>query len=356
MKISQPISFRGRSWMRFRRHDHTDGPPNREMFEPAGGYRRKRFYPPGFFGTNGVIIRKAVALPDGTAFKRRRRLTINRQPPLSPTATTRKAAETPEGSGSAPKRRRILPPTPVVITPEKATRPPTPPMPAPRTTLPLALAQQSKETTPPSPKPIAITPEKATTPRRIAEGNGEGQEEVVIELRAKLYHLDAVKKEEHDETLVAEAVPSIPSAPGRMHLRKKEGGNDGATEEATDEDKNNKPTKKMAWKEKGIGPVRILWKQENGRSCARLVQRMETECFGKGHRLMLNVALNAFTKAFWESENENVFRFNTLLPQTGKDAVVGQYLFKFKTSADARDLAQKLNEAIRNATTTTMRD
>ena len=52
-----------------------------------------------------------------------------------------------------------------------------------------------------------------------------------------------------------ELVPSVPSTLGRMQLRKNEDKNDVATDKPTDEDQNNAATKKMKWKEQGIGPV-----------------------------------------------------------------------------------------------------
>ena len=56
-----------------------------------------------------------------------------------------------------------------------------------------------------------------------------------------------------------ELVPSVPSMSVRMQLRKNEGENNVATDKPTDEDQKNAATKKMEWKEKGIGAVRILW-------------------------------------------------------------------------------------------------
>lgn len=233
-------------------------------------------------------------------------------------------------------------------------------------------------------------PPSVVLPEEVELRNGEEEEECVVEFRAKSFLLADVEEKEASE--LPEQRPSAPSVPpsssnapvavrptleaagtdevaanesksaaeesqpedkkeakeGDATVSEKEGelaSDKEKSKEAaqTNGDKANKPDEKnrqQEWRELGIGPLRILKKDE----ChTRLVQRRETVPGGAGTKLIINVPLpKECTVAL---QGEKYVRLTTIEP-SGKAAI---FLLKVKTSREAQELRDVLEMEIDEA-------
>lgn len=232
-------------------------------------------------------------------------------------------------------------------------------------------------------------PPSVVLPEEVEIRNGEEEEECVVEFRAKSFILaDVEEKEASEPPEQRPSAPSVPpsssNAPVAVRPTLEAAGTDVAANESksaseesqpedkkkakegdatvsekegelasdkekskeaakTNGDKANKPDEKnrqQEWRELGIGPLRILKKDE----ChTRLVQRRETVPGGAGTKLIINVPLpKECTVAL---QGEKYVRLTTIKP-SGKAAI---FLLKVKTSREAQELRDVLEMEIEEA-------
>jgi hypothetical protein len=203
-----------------------------------------------------------------------------------------------------------------------------------------------------APKPDnegAFTASTCTTEKVIlqstAVNNGEENEDCMYEVRAKLYKLAPVQEVEEKEE-AGEHVPSVPSTSGRLELKTEE-----KKEEETKVDKMI-----FEWKDRGVGPVRVLKGKDNSlkqaeekdnKSHARIVQRQETSQGGQGTRLILNAYLVPGVCKVTRT-SEKIIQLAPLnnIVEDGSGGVVGSYSLRVKTAVEADELQTALEKVL----------
>jgi hypothetical protein len=174
--------------------------------------------------------------------------------------------------------------------------------------------------------------------------NGEENEDLVCEVRAKVYKLSPVDEAEETKEEKGENVPSVPSTSGRMELKK----NDEKKEE--NEQKNGDKIE-MEWKSRGIGPVRVLKPKklgtaDNTNDRPRVVQRQETAPGSKGTTVILNTALVPECRVTRTSEKTvKLDAPNPKKEETGR--ALESFSFFVKTPAEADKLMSSLEKMLK---------
>jgi hypothetical protein len=220
-------------------------------------------------------------------------------------------------------------------------------------------------------------PPSVVLPEEVELRNGEEEEECVIECRAKshiLVDVEEIKASEPERPSGPSVPPSSSTAPvarPSSDAGEAEDEVESAADESRAEDKNESKEKdatssgkggealndkqeskeaaqtqcdekkrQQDWRELGIGPLRIL-KKDNCHT--RVVQRRETQPGGPGTKLIINVSLpKECTVAL---QGEKYVRLTTIEP-SGKAAI---FLLKVKTAKEAQELREVLEKEIDKA-------
>jgi Pyruvate/2-oxoacid:ferredoxin oxidoreductase gamma subunit len=173
--------------------------------------------------------------------------------------------------------------------------------------------------------------------------NGEQNEDLVCEVRAKVYKLSPVDDAEEAKGEQGENVPSVPSTSGRMELKKND-------EKKEENEQRNGDKIEMEWKSRGIGPVRVLQPKMLGTAGGangkpRVVQRHETAAGSKGTTVILNTALVPECKVTRTSDKTvKLDAPNPKREETGR--ALESFSFKVKTEAEADLLMSSLKKML----------
>jgi NUP50 (Nucleoporin 50 kDa) len=204
---------------------------------------------------------------------------------------------------------------------------------------------------------VPVSPTKATLklPDEVKLTNGEENEQILIELRVKVFKLVQSTAEEDKETSkheVAVAAPSVPPSTSSFTKPKTEAEAASADDETKNknaddsnldgklDNANSKGKLELKWQDLGAGPFKLL---EGGPNKLRLVQRYQGKNPGdKPTRVLLN-------HPFWKESrimktDTKYLQLDLLVPTEDKTLEKMTYSIKFKSEAEADSLYEVLTK------------
>mmetsp|Transcript_491 Transcript_491/g.822 ORF Transcript_491/g.822 Transcript_491/m.822 type:complete len:440 (+) Transcript_491:3-1322(+) len=187
-------------------------------------------------------------------------------------------------------------------------------------------------------------------PENAVVVTGEENEELLLQIRAKLYRLQSLPtKPSSSSSITSTAITSSITVAPIVEIEKKE--------EASVDEKEEVKQPQSEWVEVGIGPLKLLKKNkeeienssEGGKSEGRLVMRREDKKGGLGTKLLLNVRLDKYASV--ERQGEKMVRLlcinhtdDTDLLKKDPVPTLKTYLLKTKTVQEAEELFTIANQ------------